>query len=162
MRAANSLHVILMVRRRSEEAAERALTATTQEVLRWKAHSEKLRCGLAEISASRAREIQCVTMAADHQSSEALYRALLQQCAEAERNIARLETIRAERMAAYMQARRAREVAEKLEEQSSMAHQAELALREQKWNEDLFLARRVSNSNRTMGAEALFESKESA
>ena len=162
MRAANSLHVILMVRRRREEAAERALAATGEEVLRWKAHSEKLRSGLAAVSASRASEIHRITMAADHQSSEAQYRVLLQQCAEAEKNIARLETIRAERMAAYMEARRAREVAEKLEEQSSMTHRAELALREQKWNEDLFLARRVSNSNITMAPEAPFESKESA
>lgn len=162
MRAANSLRVILMVRRRSEEAAERALAASSQEILQWRLRSERLRAELAEITASRVREIQCVTTAACHQSSEARYRGLLQQCAEAEKNIERVEAIRAEQMAAYMEARRAREVAEKLEEESSLARRAELALREQKWNEDLFLARRVSNSNRTMGLEASPEAKESA
>lgn len=158
----NSLHVILMVRRRREEAAERALAATGKEISGLRIYVENARSALAEIGASRIREIQCVTPAAHHQSSEAQYRALLQQCAEADKSVETLEVLRAEQMTAYMAVRRAREVAEKLEEEKSAAHEAELALREQKWNEDMFLARKVSNSNRRISSERSFGSEESA
>ena len=162
MRPANSLHVILMVRRQREEAAERALAAIGQEILRWSIHAEKASSALAEVAASRMREIQCVAPAAHHQSSEARYRALQHECAETAKKIEQLEAVKAEQMAAYMATRRNREVAEKLEEERSAAHEAEAALREQKWNEDMFLARKVSNSNRSMILEHSFGTKESA
>ena len=157
-----SLRAILMVRKLREDAEERALAGISQEILRWQSHVEKLRSGLAEITSARLREIQCIADAAHHRSSEACYRALLQQCVEAENKVERLKAARAERMATYMAARLARQVAEELEGQRRAAHQAEIVLREQKWNEDMFLARRVSNSNRIISSERSLESKESA
>ena len=162
MRPDNSLHVILMVRRRREEAAERALVGTGKEIAKWRIYAEKARSALGEMGATRIREIQCVATASQHQSSEARYRALLHECAEAEMKIEKLETVRSAQMGAYMTARRNREVAGKLEEERSAAHEAQVALREQKWNEDMFLARKVSNSNRNIGPEDQFGSKELA
>src|SRR5581483_115328 len=105
MRAVNCLRVILMVRRRSEEAAERALAATAHEILQRRIHAEKLRSDLAAITAARIREIQCVATADHYQSSEARYKALLQQSADAQKNLGKLEAMRAQQMDAYMAAR---------------------------------------------------------
>ncbi|HEV2575620.1 MAG TPA: hypothetical protein VGU25_00295 [Acidobacteriaceae bacterium] len=156
------MHVILMVRRQREDAADRALAAIGREILQWRIHAEQARSGLAALAASRIREIQCVANAVHYQSSDARYRTLVHESAEAAKKIEKLEKARAEQMAAYIAARRNREVAEKLEEERSAAHEAEVALREQKWNEDMFLARKVSNSNRSMSSGHLFGTKESA
>lgn len=159
MKSLDCLRVVLVVRLRREEAAERALVATAQEITRWKDEREQLGARIADLTVSRTNEVDCVATAGHHQSNEARYRALRQLCVEAEDQLTKLESLRAEQMTAYVEARCTREAVSKLEEQSKLAYEAELAVREQKWNEDMFLASRVSNSNKPMSSEDFLDQK---
>lgn len=147
MRRIDWLRTVLAVRRQREEIAERALVSTAREMMRWKDEIEQSRAGLAEITASRVREIHCVSTAQQHQCNEARSRALLRRWVEAENKLQTLGALRRQQMSTYIADRSAREVVEELEERCMVVRDAELSLRERKWNEDNFLARRVSNSN---------------
>lgn len=162
MRALDCLRVVHEVRRRREEAAERALVTICKEILLAKSNFEQLRVRLAEITEARVREIERVATAAHYQANDAWHRRLLQQCAEAEKTMQRLEALRAEQMRAYLDARCARETVGELQKRSRAVREAEINMREQKWNEDVFLARKVSNSNMIMHSEQLADSKELA
>jgi hypothetical protein len=79
----------------------------------------------------------------------------MQQRAEAETNLERLQVLRAEQMSGYMAARHSREVVGELEARVKALHDAELRMREQRWNDEMFLMRRVSNSDKKTVPEGL-------
>lgn len=157
-----ALSALLKLRRHKEDLAERALAATAQEILRCSDQIEQCRLGLAEIRDSRVREIQSAAAAAHYQSVDARHSVLLCQCAEAERELTKLTTVRAEQMSVYMLARCERESVSDLEKRSREALERAVLLREQKWNEDMFLARRVSNPDTTPVLEESGEPKGAA
>jgi hypothetical protein len=84
----------------------------------------------------------------------------VQQRAEAETNLERLQALRVEQMSAYMAARHSREVVGELEERVRALHNVELSMREQKWNDEMFLMRRVSNFDKKAAQEELDGTKE--
>jgi hypothetical protein len=143
LRPPDSLRVVLAVRRRKEEAEERALAALNQQIQRAEAEAERLQTEIAAVGTSRREEIQQLLNGAHHQHSEARYTHLLQQCSMALAEAKRLDGLRVDQMAAYLAAKCGREVISELQERRTSAYQADLQGREQKRNEDLFLARRA-------------------
>jgi flagellar export protein FliJ len=99
---------------------------------------------LERITTARLSEIQCILPNSHHQAVAAHSRALWRRCADLAAEIERLTEVQAEQMSAYLSARREREVMENLNERRRNALEAERHRREQKLNEDLFLARRVA------------------
>jgi len=160
MRSFDCLKIVLAVRRRREEVEERALMTIGQEILWTRMDRDQLQSELAEIKRSRFREIQSVTLAVHHQSKDARNRDLQQQCIELDAKLRRLKQLHVQQMAVYMAARRSRELVGELEEQNNAAYRADRALREQKWDEDMFLARRLSNSDITISSWQVSATKE--
>lgn len=145
MRAPDSIRVILQVRCRREELEERKLAAVIEKLRLAGTELANLSAELGRIATARGAEIQGVRPNTYHQAVEAHSTFLWRECAQYATEIERLEEARAKQLSVYMAARRERESMESLDKQRSEALRAERNLREQKLNEDLFLARRVAN-----------------
>jgi len=143
MRPPDSLRVVLAVRRLKEEAEERTLAALRQQIQQAAAEAERLQAELASVTASRLEEVHCLLDGGHYQRSDARYRQAQAQRSDALSQIAKLEKMRVEQMVIYLAARCGREVISELQEQRMAAYQADLRVREQKRNEELFLSRRA-------------------
>ena len=99
---------------------------------------------LERITTTRIGEVQSILPNTHHQAVEVQSKELWRRCADHAAEIERLKDARTQQMSAYLSARREREIMENLDERRRDALEAERHLREQKLNEDLFLARRVA------------------
>lgn len=144
MRLPDFIQILLRVRSQREEVEERKLAVIIKKLRLAQAELAGLCMGLECITAERVSEVQCILPNTHHQAVEAHSRELWRRCADHAVEIERLKQVRAQQMSAYLSARREREVMEKLNEQRRDALETERHVREQKLNEDLFLARRVA------------------
>ena len=143
MRQAQSLHALIVVRKRKEEAEERKLIAITQRLQQFVAREKRLVEELANHTAARLSQVEALSNGFRHQEFEGRLRRLQHARALAVAEMNRLEAQRIEQMILYQKARCGREAISQIEEQRNAAHQAELSAREQKCNEDLILIRRA-------------------
>lgn len=148
MRSPDSIQVLLRVRSQREEVEERRLAAIITKLQLAQAELAGLSIELERITTTRLGEIQCVLPNTHHQAVEAESRAIWRQCADQVAEIERLKETQALQMSVYLSAHREREVVESLNNRRRDALEAERQLREQKRNEDLFLARRVAKWDR--------------
>jgi flagellar export protein FliJ len=144
MRLLNSIEVLLRVRSQREEVEERKLAAIITKLQRTRGELANLSAELEHITTARLSEVQIILPNTHHQAVEAQSSALWRSCADHAAEIERLTKAQAEQMSVYLSARREREVMENLNACRKEALEAERHLREQKLNEDLFLARRVA------------------
>jgi flagellar export protein FliJ len=144
MRSPDTIQVLLRVRSQREEVEERKLAAIIKKLQLAQVELEGLSTELERITTKRLGEIQRSLPNTHHQAVEALSRALWRRCADHAAEIERLKETRAQQMSAYLSAHREREVMESLIKRRRDALERERQLREQKLNEDLFLARRVA------------------
>ena len=140
----NTIQVLLRVRSQREEIEERKLAVIIKKLQLTQAELADLSAELEGITTTRLGEIQCVLPNTHHQAAEAHGRALWRRCAERAAEIERLKEAQAQQMAIYLTARQQRDVMENLNKRRSDMVEAERRLREQKLNEDLYLARRVA------------------
>jgi flagellar export protein FliJ len=144
MRSPDPIHVLLRVRYQREEVEERKLAAVLERLKVAQAKLAVQSAELERITTTRLSEVQCVLPNTHHQQMEAHSRSLWRQCADLMTEIEKLREARAQQMSAYLSAHREREVVESLKKQRDDALEAARRLREQKLNEDLFLARLVA------------------
>jgi flagellar export protein FliJ len=144
MRAPDSIQVLLRVRSQREEVEERKLAAIIRKLRLAQAELADLSAELEGITTMRLSEIQSILSNTHHQAVEAQSRAIWQRCADQAAEIERLKEAQAQQMSAYLSAHRERAVVENLNTRRRDALEGEKRLREQKLNEDLFLARRVA------------------
>jgi len=144
MRSPDCLKVLLQVRSQAEELEERKLTAINDRLKLATAELGRLSADLERITATRMSEIQSIAPNIHHQAVEAQSRALWRRCTDQAAEIKKLKEAQTKQMSAYLSAHREREVMENLHARRSAALEMERRLREQKLNEDLFLARRAA------------------
>lgn len=144
MRLPDSIQILLRVRCQREEVEERKLAAIVEELKIAQAEVAKLSGELGCITTTRLSEIQCILPNTQHQAVEIHSRSLWRQRADQIAKIEGLREAQAQQMSAYLSAHREREVMESLNNRRVDALAIERRLREQKLNEDLFLARRVA------------------
>jgi flagellar export protein FliJ len=144
MRSPDSIQVLLRVRCQREEAEERKLAAIIEKLKVAQAKLANLSAELESITSTRLNEVQYILPNTHHQSVEAHSKSLWRHCADLVAEVERLRAAQAQQMAAYLAAHREREVAESLKKHRDDALETERRLREQKLNEDLFLARLVA------------------
>lgn len=142
MRLPDSIQILFRVRLQKENAEERKLAASIKQLKIARAELERLSVEMKWITARRLGEIECIGPNTDHQALEVYSKSLWQRCADQVAEVERLRDAQAAQMAVYLSAHREREVVENLNKQRCDALEAERRLREQKINEDLFLARR--------------------
>jgi hypothetical protein len=142
MRSPNCIQILLQVRLQREHVEEQKLTAILQQLKIAEAELANLSLELRQITARRLGEIHYIAANTHHQAVEAHSRALWQRCADQVGEINKLQEAHSLQMSAYLFAHRDREVMENLNKRRCDALEAERRLREQKLNEDLFLARR--------------------
>jgi flagellar export protein FliJ len=144
MRPPDSIQILLRVRCRREEIEERKLAAIVEKLKAAQAELANLSAELKCITTTRLHEVQGILPNTHHQAVEAHSRSLWRQCADRVVEIEKLKEVQAQQMSAYLSAHREREVMESLNKRRRDALEAERQVREQKLNEDLFLARRVA------------------
>jgi|SRR5580658_5824887 flagellar export protein FliJ len=144
MRPPDSIQILLRVRCRREEIEERKLAAIVEKLKAAQAELANLSAELKCITTTRLHEVQGILPNTHHQAVEAHSRSLWRQCADRVAEIEKLKEVQAQQMSAYLSAHREREVMESLNKRRRDALEAERQVREQKLNEDLFLARRVA------------------
>lgn len=144
MRLPDSIQVLLRVRSQREEVEERKLAAIIKKLKLAQAELLGLSTELESITTTRVNEVQCSLPNTHHQAVEAHSIALWRRCADHATEIERLQEAQALQMSVYLNAHREREVMESLNKRRTDALEVERRLREQKLNEDLFLARRVA------------------
>jgi flagellar export protein FliJ len=142
MRSPDSIQILLRVRSQREEIEERKLAAILERLKVAQAELAKLSVELECITTARLSEIQSILPNTHHRAVESHSRSLWRRCADQAAEIKRLKEIQAQQMSVYLSAHREREVMESLNKGRRDAREAERRLREQKLNEDLFLARR--------------------
>lgn len=141
MRGSDTLRVVLAVRRRKEQAEELLLAEQCERIEKARARTKLLELELASIGAARLQEVSQVVSGAHYVQIEAQYNRVIQQRSEAESQIEALERMRSEQVKNYAAALCARQIVSELRDRRKAAYDAELLRREQKRNEDLFLAR---------------------
>lgn len=144
MRTPDSIQILLRVRSQREEIEERKLEAIIKKLQLTHAELMGLFVELERITTTRIGEVQSILPNTHHQAVEVQSKELWRRCADHAAEIERLKDARTQQMSAYLSARREREIMENLDERRRDALEAERHLREQKLNEDLFLARRVA------------------
>lgn len=147
MRSPDPIHVLLKVRLQREEVEERKLIAIVEKLRVAQAELADLSRESERITTARSGEIQRILPNTHHQAVEAHLRALWHRCADLAAEIERLREVQAKQMSAYLSAHREREVLEGLNKRRRDALDMQGRQREQKLNEDLFLARRVAKSD---------------
>lgn len=144
MRRPDSIQVLLRVRCQREEVEERKLAAILEKLKVAQAKLADLSAELESITSTRLNEVRYILPNTHHQAVEAHSKSLWRQCADLVAEVERLRAAQAQQMSAYLAAHREREVVESLKKHRDDALEAERRLREQKLNEDLFLARLVA------------------
>ena len=144
MRSPDSIQVLLRVRCQREEIEERKLVEITKKLKLAHAELESVSTELEYITTTRLKDIECILPNTHHQVLEAQSRGLWQRCADQAAEIERLKEAQAQQMSAYLSAHREREIMQNLNKLRCDAFEAERNIREQKLNEDLFLARKVA------------------
>ena len=137
------LHVVLQVRKRKEEAEELKLTAINRDLQQLAARENQLREEVTVLAATRHGEVKTLSNAWHHQEIAARFRQLEQARAEVLSERKRLQALRLKQTALYNAARCEREVICELQEQRAAAYIAEVAARDQRRNDELFLSRRT-------------------
>jgi flagellar export protein FliJ len=144
MRAPDSIQVLLRVRCQREEVEERTLAAIIEKLKVAQAKLADLSAELESITSTRLNEVQYILPNTHHQAVEAHSKSLWRQCADLGAEVERVKEAQVQQMSTYLAARREREVVESLKKHRDDALETERRLREQKLNEDLFLARLVA------------------
>jgi flagellar export protein FliJ len=144
MQSSDSLQVLLRVRSQREEVEERKLAAIVRKLQLAHAELADLSMELERITTTRLSEIQCILPNTHYQEMEAQSKALWRRCADQTAEIERLKEVQVQQTLAYLEAHREREVMESLHKRRSDVLEAARHRREQKLNEDLFLARKVA------------------
>lgn len=144
MRSPDSIQIVLWVRAQREGAEERKLTEIIKQVERARAELARLSAELGFLTTRRLKEIRSILPNTHHQEVELHSKSLWRRCADLTAEIERLKEGQARQLSVYLSAHREREVVENLDKQRDDAFEGERRLREQKLNEDLFLARRVA------------------
>jgi flagellar export protein FliJ len=144
MRAPDSIQVLLRVRCQREEVEERTLAAIIEKLKVAEAKLANLSAELDSITSTRLKEVQYILPNTHHQTVEAHSKSLWRLCADLLAELERLKAAQAQQMVAYLGAHREREVVESLKKHRDDALETERRLREQRLNEDLFLARLVA------------------
>ena len=138
-----SLAAVLLVRREREAAAERALGAAERAVAAARGQREQVRAELVRLAAEWAgagpRLLQATALLERYARVAVLDAAQV----EMDGQIVQMETQRDARRLLYVAARRDRELLEELEASQRASFRAAADAREQKRNDDLFLARRM-------------------
>ena len=137
-----SLAAVLTVRRQREDAEERRLAAIARETEDTRRDLARVRTELKTASAHPSFNVpQLLQGVALHQGYARI--ALLRQALlEGEASLAQQEARLQTQHAVYLAARQARELLEDLEARQRTAFAAGILRREQRGNDDLFLARR--------------------
>jgi flagellar export protein FliJ len=144
MRSPDSIQVLLRVRCQREEVEERKLAAIIEKLKVAQAKLADLSAELESITSTRLNEVQYILPNTHHQAVEAHSKSLWRQCADLAAEVERVKEAQVQQMSTYLAARREREVVESLKKHRDDALETERRLREQKLNEDLFLARLVA------------------
>jgi flagellar export protein FliJ len=144
MRSPDSIQVLLRVRCQREEVEERKLAAIIEKLKVAQAKLADLSAELESITSTRLNEVQYILPNTHHQAVEAHSKSLWRQCADLGAEVERVKEAQVQQMSTYLAARREREVVESLKKHRDDALETERRLREQKLNEDLFLARLVA------------------
>ena len=144
MRSPDSIQVLLRVRCQREEVEERTLAAIIEKLKVAQAKLADLSAELESITSTRLNEVQYILPNTHHQAVEAHSKSLWRQCADLAAEVERVKEAQVQQMSTYLAARREREVVESLKKHRDDALETERRLREQKLNEDLFLARLVA------------------
>lgn len=144
MRSPESIQVLLRVRCQREEVEERKLAAIIEKVKVAQAKLANLSAELESITSTRLNEVQYILPNTHHQAVEVHSKSLWRQCADLAAEIERVKDAQVQQMSAYLIAHREREVVESLKKHRDDALETERRLREQKLNEDQFLARLVA------------------
>ena len=138
-----SLGAVLLVRRQREEAEERRLGVVTRELEQTKANLDRVRVELKSAAAERAlgapEVLQGVVLHARYARSVMLQHALV----ELEANVAQTTVRQTAQQQVYVAARRDRELLEEMEHRQKTLYTAEAQRREQRRNDDLFLAQHL-------------------
>jgi flagellar export protein FliJ len=144
MRTPDSIQILLRVRSQREELEERKLTAIIRNLKLAEVELGDLSRELDGVTTARVDEIQYVLPNTHHQAVEAQSRTLWERCADRRAGIQSLKQAQAQQMSAFLLAHREREVIEELNKRRNDVLEAEQRRREQRVNDDLFLARRVA------------------
>jgi flagellar export protein FliJ len=145
VRSPNFIQVLLQVRSHREELEERRLTAIIEKLRLVESELAEISTELNCITSARLTEIQGILPNAHYQEVEAYSSSLWKRSADHAAEIEALRKAYVQQMSVYLSTRRDREVMESLDKQRTDALEAERNSREQKRDEDLFLAKLVAN-----------------
>jgi len=147
----------LQLRSHREELEERRLTAIIEKLKLTQSELADVSTELNCITSTRLAEIQSILPSTRYQEIETYSSSLWKRAADHAAEIERLKRAYTQQMSVYLSARRDREIMAALEKQRTDALEAERNAREQKRNEDLFLARMVANWDTLLHADAAKE-----
>lgn len=142
-RRPGSLDAVLAVRRKQEETEEHVLSSLAQELREARMRCEQIAEQAAAARSLRLEQVQYRADGADHHHWDACMKQLRQNQSETSAEIGRLEHAYAEQVQRYLEAQRAHEVINNLEQKYALRWRARLQRREQKLYDDLFLMRFV-------------------
>jgi flagellar export protein FliJ len=137
------LEAVFHFRKSVEHQHELRLRAANQQVARVRHVLEHLDQNIGQLRDANSRQLTAGTTSAEMMFALRREAAQLQQRAELERELARVENLRDQQQKIFRQARRAREIFESLRQHQLEAYQRETARREQRELDDLFLIRRA-------------------
>ncbi|MGI4755506.1 MAG: flagellar FliJ family protein [Janthinobacterium lividum] len=147
MKKPDSLRIVLSVRLRAEENEERALGSACAEVFRAEAALDALVQACRRAEAAQAGVAGELLHGTDLQTRELHLRALRHAQDAAHANLAAAQSAKAKQQAAYLEARRGREVLETLLKQRARAQYTAQEKRDTSRAEDQFLGRRAAASS---------------
>lgn len=145
----DALQVVLGLRRHSQEIEERRLADIVRDRRACDAELERIASELEQITATRLRHIEQIQDAFQHQQCDSAMRRLIERRGEMLARINEIERRRVEQMRVYVSARREREVIDEVHGKREALREAQRRAREQKRVEELFIVRRVRQSDRS-------------
>ena len=137
------LEAVFHFRKSVEHQHELRLRTANQQVARVRHVLEHIDQMIRHLRDANSRQLIAGTTSAEMRFALKREATLLQQRAELERELARVENLRDQQQKIFRQARRAREIFESLRQHQLEAYQREAARREQRELDDLFLIRRA-------------------
>lgn len=147
MATRDSLQVVLGLRRQKEDAEERRLTEILREKAELQEQIERIVAELQQITALRLLQMEQVQNGLSYQESDTAMTNLSQWRADILARIRELEGRRVQQICLYAVARKEREVIEEVQGKREALRERASRVREQKRIEELFLARRVRDSD---------------
>jgi|HubBroStandDraft_4_1064222.scaffolds.fasta_scaffold02830_3 flagellar FliJ protein len=136
------LQTVLHFRQSIEHQQELRLGAANQLVARARHLIEQVDVRREELDSTRARELSAGVTSAELRFAGQCDAELLRQRRMLEPQLARLEHLRREQREIFQEARRAREMLERVRDRQLRVYQKEVARREQRGLDDLFLLQR--------------------